>query len=125
MGENEWRALIRDLSFRSLRASWYFFSTGRSRLRSVSTFGIHFSLFLSRFTLDGDTVGENSSDDFSPQTRSSQKIDSLSFVTDYESHFNRVKELNDETEQKLARLEKICGELGKKKLGWEKGMNSL
>lgn len=26
-----------------------------------------------------------------------------------------MKELNDETEQKLARLEKICGELGKKK----------
>ncbi|KAL0794876.1 hypothetical protein Bca101_066253 [Brassica carinata] len=45
----------------------------------------------------------------------SQKVDSLSFVTDYESHLNRVKELHDETEQKLARLEKICGELGKKK----------
>ena len=42
----------------------------------------------------------------------SQKVDSLSFVTDYESHLNRVKELHDETEQKL---EKSCGELGKKK----------
>lgn len=29
----------------------------------------------------------------------SQKVDSLSFVTEYESHLNRVKELHDETEE--------------------------
>ena len=46
MRENEGRALIRDFSFRSLHANWHFFSTGRSRLRFVSTFGIHMAYYL-------------------------------------------------------------------------------
>ena len=43
-----------------------------------------------------------------------QKVDALSFVTDSESHLNRVKELHDETEEKLAKLEKKITRLGKR-----------
>ena len=58
--------------FGPLRASWHFLSTGRSRLGFVSTFGIHFSLFLSRFSLEGDE--EDLSDYSSPQTRSCRLV---------------------------------------------------
>ncbi|XP_048603175.1 uncharacterized protein At4g04775-like [Brassica napus] len=44
-----------------------------------------------------------------------EKVDYLTFLSDYETQLNQVKDLHNDTEQKLVRLEKIVCELAKKK----------
>ena len=44
-----------------------------------------------------------------------EKVDYLTFLSDYETQLNQVKDLHNDTEQKLVKLEKIICELAKKK----------
>nr|VDD03473.1 unnamed protein product [Brassica rapa] len=45
----------------------------------------------------------------------SEKVDSLTFLNDYDPQLNKLKELQNETEQKLVRLEKVVSELAEKR----------
>jgi len=45
----------------------------------------------------------------------SEKVDYLNFMSDYETHLRQVKNLHNDTKQKLVRLEKIVCDLAKKK----------
>ena len=38
----------------------------------------------------------------------SEKVDCLSFVRDYETHLNQVKDFHYDTEQKLIGLRRLC-----------------
>ncbi|CAG7896968.1 unnamed protein product, partial [Brassica rapa] len=45
----------------------------------------------------------------------SEKVDNLTFLNDYDPQLNKFKELQNETEQKLVRLEKVVSELAEKR----------
>ncbi|CAN6896510.1 unnamed protein product [Brassica oleracea] len=45
----------------------------------------------------------------------SEKVDYLTFWNDYDPQLNKFKDLQNETEQKLVRLEKIVSELAEKR----------
>ncbi|CAN6998940.1 unnamed protein product [Brassica rapa subsp. trilocularis] len=45
----------------------------------------------------------------------SKKVDYLTFLNDYDPQLNKLKELQNETEQKLVRLEKVVSELAEKR----------
>ena len=45
----------------------------------------------------------------------SEKVDYLTFLNDYDPQLNKLKELQNETEQKLVRLEKVVSELAEKR----------
>ncbi|KAG2310612.1 hypothetical protein Bca52824_022169 [Brassica carinata] len=55
----------------------------------------------------------------------SDKVDYLSFMSDYETHLNQVKELHSETEEKLVRLEKIVCDLAKTKSRFVNGFELI
>ena len=44
-----------------------------------------------------------------------EKVDFLTFLSDYETQLTHFKELHNDTEQKLVRLEQIVCDLAKKK----------
>ena len=44
-----------------------------------------------------------------------ENVDYLTFLSDYETQLNQVKDLHNDIEQKLVRLKKIVCELAKKK----------
>ena len=50
-----------------------------------------------------------------------ENVDYLTFLSDYETQLNQVKDLHNGTEQKLVRLEKIVCELAKKKSRFTNG----
>ena len=49
------------------------------------------------------------------------KVDHLTFLSDYETQLNQVKDLHNDTEQKLVQLEKLLCELAKKKSKFTNG----
>ena len=50
-----------------------------------------------------------------------EKVDYLTFLNDQETQLNQVKDLQNDTEQKLLKLEKIVCELAKKKSRFTNG----
>ncbi|KAJ4875870.1 hypothetical protein Rs2_40888 [Raphanus sativus] len=55
----------------------------------------------------------------------SDKVDYLSFMSDYDTHLNQVKELQSETEDKLVRLERIVCDLAKTKSRFANGFELI
>ncbi|KAG2298290.1 hypothetical protein Bca52824_034762 [Brassica carinata] len=77
-----------------------------------------------RMGLDYSYTQPSESEDYDLRAQYAQlsdKVDSLSFQSEYDTHLREVKDLHYETEQKLVRIERIVCDLAKKRSRFANG----